>query len=162
MAKATEYAQKTLAVLDAAPKPDAAGLKVMQAIRHECYHLIAINYYEEQKYEEALDYFDRALKIKKFQDGFYYMAQCYWRLGEKKQTTTLLEKAHDYFAAAEIMGGNLTEKAKEYKEELYKSQHNGNLTGIRKVNKRGQEILDSYSQFASAQKDTELAQDLNK
>jgi len=149
--KATEYAKKTLKVLDAAEKPDAAGQEKMQAIRQECYHLIAVNAYESEKYKEAMKYFDLALKIKKFQDGFYYIAQCYWRLGDP-------EKAHDYFAAAEMMGGSLTEKSKQHKEELYKTLHNNKLIGIEKVHKRAQEILDRYSKAANDQKKTDMVQ----
>jgi len=153
VAKATECAKKTLEVLDSAGQPDAAGRKVRQAIRRECNHLIAINHYEGQRYDKAMKHFDSALKIEKFQDGFYYIAQCYWRMGNP-------EKAHDYFAAAEILGGNMTNKAKQYKEELYKTLHNNRLTGIEKVHKRAQTILDSYS-TDSAQKKTERPRELN-
>ncbi|MEJ2112089.1 MAG: hypothetical protein P8Z37_19725, partial [Acidobacteriota bacterium] len=131
VAKATEYARKTLDVLGSAEKPDAAGQKTMQTIRRECNHIIAINSYEAGKYQEAITYFDRALKIEKFQDGFYYIGQCYWKLGDP-------EKAHDYFAAAEILGGNITAQAKEHKEQLYKALHNDTLIGIEKVHKRAQ------------------------
>ena len=156
VAKATEYAKKTLDVIDAADQPDAEGKKIMQGIRRECYHVIAISLYEEQKYSEAMKYFERALKIEKFQDGFYYIAQCYWRLGDP-------ETAHDYFAAAELLGGTMTEKAKEYKEELYKTLHNDTLIGIEKVHKRAQTIIDSYSasEPGSAQKKTEPPIELN-
>ncbi len=149
VAKATDYAHKTLEVLDSAPKPDAAGQKAMQTIRRECNHIIAVHHYEEQNYSEAIKYFDCALKAERFQDGLYYIAQCYWRLGDP-------EKAHDYFAAAEMLGGNLTEKSKDYKEDLYKTLHNNTLIGIEKVHKRAQEILDTYS--AAGQKETELAE----
>lgn len=156
VAKATEYAKKTLDVLDAAETPDAAGKKVMEGIRRECYHVIAISLYENQKYAEAMKYFERALKIEKFQDGFYYIAQCYWRLGDP-------ETAHDYFAAAELLGGNMTDKAREYKEELYKTLHNNTLIGIEKVHKRAQTILDNYSgaSTGAAQKKTELPNELD-
>ena len=154
MAKATEYANKTLKVLDAAQAPDAAGKKVMRTIRRECYQILAINYFESQKYNEAIKYFDLALKIEKYQDGFYYIAQCYWRLGNP-------EKAHDYFAAAEILGGNMTDRAKELKEELYKALHNNTLIGIEKVHKRAQSIIDSYATTNTAQKKTEKSREEN-
>ena len=57
----------------------------------------------------------------------------------------------------------MTEKAKEYKEELYKTLHNNTLIGIEKVHKRAQTIIDSYStgQAGSAQKKTELPREMN-
>jgi tetratricopeptide (TPR) repeat protein len=120
-AKATEYAKKTLEVLDKAPKPDAAGQKTMLTIRYECDHIIALSY---------------------------------WRLGDP-------EKAHDYFAAAELLGGNITQQAKQHKEDLYKTLHNNTLIGIEKVHKRAQAIIDSYVKADDAQKKTELVGQLN-
>ncbi|MEJ2247293.1 MAG: hypothetical protein P8Y80_14635, partial [Acidobacteriota bacterium] len=144
IAKASSYAEQTLKALDAAEKPDAETQKKFRQIRRSCYHLIGLKLYEEGKYQEAVASFKNALKNEKYQDGFYYIGQCYWRLSEAEKThdkvvaDELAEKAHDYFAAAEMMGGELTEKAKKYKEDLYKGIHSGNLTGIDKVHKRAQ------------------------
>jgi tetratricopeptide (TPR) repeat protein len=137
--KASEWAKKILPIIDAAPKPDAAGAKQMKDIRRTCYSVIAYNYYETGKNKESIEYFEKALRVEKFQDGFYYIGQIYWR-------TQNPEKAHDYFAAAEIFdNGSMTEKAKEHKEQLYKSLHNNTLIGIDKVMKRAESIIRSYS-----------------
>ena len=152
--KASEYAEKILQVLDVAPKPDAAGMVIMRTIRRECNRVIAFNYFDKKEYMEAIKFYKKALKVEKYQGGFYYIGQCYWRLQNP-------EEAHDYFAAAELMGGDLTEKAKEHKEELYRTLHNNTLIGIDKVHKRAQAIIDSYSEADAAQKKTELATGMN-
>ena len=146
--KATEYAEKTLKVLESAEKPDAAGQDRMRSIRQVCNHVIAFKYYSSDRYQEAMGYFEKALKAEKYQEGFYRIGMCLWELKDP-------EKAHDYFAAAELMGGEFTEKAKEYKEKLYKELHNQTLIGIEKVHKRAQAILDSYS--VESEKKTELS-----
>jgi len=149
MARAGTYAEKTLEVLDAAEKPDAETQKKFRTIRRYCYHILALNLFEQDKFKEAIKYFKNALNNEKYQEGFYYIGQCYWRLDP--------EEAHDYFAAAEMMGGPLTKLAKENKEKLYKPLHNNTLIGIEKVHKRAQAILDSYPDSNGAQKKTELS-----
>ena len=137
LVKASAYASKTLKALDAAEKPDAETQKKFRQIRRNCNHVIALNLFQEEKYKEAIKFFENALKNEKYQEGFYYIAECYWRLMDP-------ETAHDYFAAAELMGGPLTQAAKEKKEKLYKPLHNQTLVGIEKVHKRAQAILDRY------------------
>jgi len=141
--KAAEYAEKILEVLKSAQKPDAAGQENLPTIRRICNHLIGIHYFESEKFQKAIQYFDSALKNDPYQEGFYYIARCHWALSEVQ--TDSVETAHDFFAAAEIFGGDLTEKAKEYKEQLYKPLHNNTLIGIEKVHKRAQAIIDRYS-----------------
>ena len=150
MAKAGAYAEKTLEVLDAAEKPDAETQKKFRTIRRNCYHILALNLFEQDKFKEAIKYFKNALNNEKYQEGFYYIGECYWRLKDP-------EKACDFFAAAEMMDGPLTKLAKENKEKLYKPLHNDTLIGIEKVHKRAQAILDSYPDSNGAQKKTELS-----
>ncbi len=158
--KAAEYAQQILKVLKTAEKPDAAGKEKLQAIKRICYHIIGINDFEKDKFRDAIKAFENALKFESYQEGFYYIARCYWALSDKEPD--LAELAHDYFAAAELYGGDpgLTQKAKEYKEQLYKPLHNNSLIGIEKVMKRAQAILDKYSNAvaSTSQKKTELSE----
>ena len=118
-------------------KPDAADQENLRQIRRVCNHIIAVDLYGKEQFKEALESFKNALTNEKYQEGFYYVGQCYWRLMNP-------EMAHDWFAAAEMMGGALTQKAKEDKEKLYKPLHNNTLIGIDKVHKRAQAILDHY------------------
>lgn len=147
IAKAAEYAEQTLKVLASAEKPDAAGQQNIPTIKRICNHIVGLNHFEAERYRQSMRSLESALEIEKYQEGFYYIAQCYWRLSDP-------ENAHDYFAAAEIFGGDLTEKSKEYKEQLYKPLHNDSLVGIDKVMKRAQVIIDKYSD----QKKTELSE----
>ncbi len=144
--KAAEYAGKILEVLKSAEKPDAAGQENLPTIRRICNHLIAIHHFESEKFQKAIQYFEAALKNETYQEGFYYIARCYWALSETRtDSVELVEMAHDYFAATEMFGGDLTQKAKDYKEQLYRPLHNNTLIGIEKVHKRAQKILDRYS-----------------
>ena len=110
--------------------------------------------------KKTIKAFENALKFESYQEGFYYIARCYWALSDKEPD--LAELAHDYFAAAELYGGDpgLTQKAKEYKEQLYKPLHNNSLIGIEKVMRRAQAILDKYPDAvaSTSQKKTELSE----
>jgi len=144
LAKAAEYAEKTLEVLASAAKPDAAGQENIPTIKRICNHVIGIHYFEEDKFQEAIKYFEKALKAECYQEGFYYIARCHW--GRSGDNTDIVELAHDFFAAAEDYGGDteLTEKAREYKEQLYKPLHNNSLFAIEKVHKRAKAIIEKY------------------
>ena len=151
--KAAEYAEQIIKVLKSAEKPDAAGQESLHTIQRICYHIIGINYFEKDKFKEAIKSFENALKFESYQEGFYYIARCYWGLNDP-------ELAHDYFAAAELFGGDLTEKSKDYKEQLYKPLHNNSLIGIEKVMRRAQAIIDKYADpvASTSQKKTELSE----
>ena len=136
--KASTYAAKTLDVFDASEKPDAAQQENIRSKRRICHHIIALKLYKEGKFQEAIKSFESALKAEIYQEGFYRIGLCLWEL--KKG-----EMAHDYFSAAELVGGEYTEKAKDYKEQLYKESHNNTLVGIEKVHKRAQTLIASYS-----------------
>jgi len=142
--KASTYAAKTLEVFDAAENPDAAQQENIRSKRRICHHIIALKLYKEDKFQEAIKSFESALKAETYQEGFYRIGLCLWELKEG-------ETAHDYFSAAELMGGEYTEKAKDYKEQLYKESHNNTLIGIEKVHKRAQALIDSYSASDAAQ-----------
>lgn len=158
-AKAAEYAEKTLEVLESAARPDAAGQENIPTIKRICNHIIGINHFEADRFKEAIQYFENALKAECYQEGLYYIARCHWGLSEGR--TEIVVLAHDFFAAAELFGGELTQKAKEYKEQLYKPLHYNSLVGIEKVHKRAQEILDRYPDprgTSTTQKKTELSE----
>ncbi|MBN2319228.1 MAG: hypothetical protein JXR49_09130 [Acidobacteria bacterium] len=158
IAKAAQYADQILKVLESTEKPDAAGRENLATIQRICHHIIGIHYFDTEKFQEAIKYFDAALKNEGYQEGFYYIARCHWALSEglteSEGRTEVAELAADYFAAAEIFGGEYTQRAKEYKEQLYKPLHNNSLFAIEKVDKRGQAIIDKYS----GQKKTELTE----
>jgi len=130
--------------LASAATPDAAGQENIPTITRICHHVIGIHYFEEDKFQEAIKYFEKALKAECYQEGFYYIARCHW--GRSGDNTDIVELAHDFFAAAEDYGGDteLTEKAREYKEQLYKPLHNNSLFAIEKVHKRAKAIIEKY------------------
>jgi len=137
--KAADYAQKALASVEAAKKPDAVSAadwnKQLRSVRRACYFTRGINYYENQKnYEAAIKEFQNAVNVEKFSDGYYYMGHCYWKLNQ-------LEEAIDAFGKANVLGGELADQAKEYLEKLYKSLHNNTLVGVDKVYTRAKQEL---------------------
>jgi tetratricopeptide (TPR) repeat protein len=53
-----------------------------------------ISKYEQKKYSEAIEVFDKSLtKYTNFSDAQYYKAMCLWKLGETEQSDKLFELA---------------------------------------------------------------------
>jgi tetratricopeptide (TPR) repeat protein len=130
-AKAADYAQKALASVNEAKKPDSVSAadwnKQIRTVRRGCYFTKGLNDYNNRKnYEASIKEFQNALNVEKFSEAYYYMGHSYWKLNQ-------LEEAIDAFAKANVLGGDLAAQAKEYLEKLYKSLHNNTTVGIDKV-----------------------------
>ncbi len=138
--KAADYAQQTLKSLALAKKPEATSEadwnKAVTIIRHTCYNILGMNYFNENKYPQALQSLETALKIKQYDAGYYYIGMIQWKENS-------IEDAIDSFAAAELLKGDFEARAKKNCEELYKPLHGGNLTGIEKVYRRIKAKLDA-------------------
>jgi tetratricopeptide (TPR) repeat protein len=131
--KASGYAQLTLKAIGVAKPADAAEQDQMKKVRRVCYHIIGLNLYDQDKYEEAIKNFRSALKVEKSGDDYYYWAMSLWK--QKK-----VEEAIDMFARAEQQGGDMKAQSKDKLEQLYKSIHNDTIIGIDKVYRRAKEI----------------------
>jgi len=137
-AKAADYANKALASLAEAKKPDdisaADWNKRLRSVRRACYFTKGVNAYEKQNYQPATKEFQNALNAEKFSDAYFYTAYCYWKLDQ-------IDEAIDAFAKAFVLGGDLAPEAKKQLETLYKGLHNNTTIGIDKVyNKAKQEL----------------------
>jgi tetratricopeptide (TPR) repeat protein len=132
--KASEYCQLTLKSIDAAKLTDATAQEQARKVRRACHHLIGVNLFESGRFQDAMKFFQQALKIERYGDAYYYIGLCEWKLSK-------VEEAIDSFAKAEILGGESKAKAKEHLETLYKSLHDNTLIGIDKVYKRAKEAL---------------------
>jgi tetratricopeptide (TPR) repeat protein len=137
-AKATDYANKALASLAEAKKPDdisaADWNKRLRSVRKACYFTKGVNDYERQNYQAAIKEFQNALSAEKFSDAYFYTAYCYWKLDQ-------IDEAIDAFAKSVVLGGDLAPEAKKQLETLYKGLHNNTTIGIDKVyNKAKQEL----------------------
>lgn len=138
--KAASYAERTLRALSTGKKPadvpEPEWRKNTREIERGCYDIIGMNFYGQKKYPQALDSLQKAVKVKCYDSGYYYIAQCYWNLNQ-------LEDAHDNFAVAELLGGKMSAQAKKHCLEIYRGLHNDTTTGIDKVYKRAQAVVDT-------------------
>jgi tetratricopeptide (TPR) repeat protein len=138
--KAADYAQQALKALALAKKPDAMSqtdwAKHTKDVEHACYNMIATNYQEQKKWDEAIQTYEKALKVKLYDGGYYYIGYCQWQKDD-------VDSAIPSFAKAEYLDGGLKAKATENLEKLYKSQHNQTLTGIDKVRNKAKLEIDA-------------------
>jgi len=143
--KTAHYAELALKSLAIAKKPDATTEadwnKYTTSVRRNCYHIIGMNYYEQKKCPEAIQSLQKALDAELYDAGYYYIGMCQWDLGKREQGN--VEDAILSFAIAELLKGEFQARAKKNCEDLYRSQHNGNLTGIERNYKQAQAVLNS-------------------
>jgi tetratricopeptide (TPR) repeat protein len=138
--KAAQYAELALKSLAIAKKPEGTTEgdwnKYTSSVERNCYHLIGMNYYERKKYPEAIQALQKALGAELYDAGYYYIGMCQWE--QQNVDDAILS-----FAITDLLKGEFQAKAKKNCEDLYKGQHNGNLTGIERIYKRAQAVLDS-------------------
>jgi tetratricopeptide (TPR) repeat protein len=134
-AKAAESAQLVLKSLETTKKPDdvseADWRKTITTLKRSCYYFIGVNYYDQDKYTEAIKSMEQALAIdKKFDWPYYYIALCQEKIAYSKNNLDMMEEAMITFAKAVLLKGEAANEAKERLERLYKPQHNNTLVGI--------------------------------
>lgn len=95
-----------------------------------------MNYYERKKYPETIQSLQKALDAEPYDAGYYYIGMCQWE--QENVDDAILS-----FAIAELLKGEFQAKAKKNCEDLYRGQHNGNLTGIERTYRKAQAVLDS-------------------
>jgi tetratricopeptide (TPR) repeat protein len=134
--KAAEYARMTLEAIKLVQQPSAETLKSMRTVQNACHHLIGIQQYEEQQYAEAIKSFQQALKAETYSEGYYYIGMCQRNLDQ-------IDDAMVSLAKADLEGGEVAPKAKEYLEKLYKALHNNTLIGIDKIYRKAKEQLEA-------------------
>jgi len=134
--KAAECAQSTLEATELVKQPSADTFKSLRAVQNACHHLIGINQYETEKYAEAIKSFEKALRAEVYGEGYYYIGMC-------QRNQDLIDDAMVSLAKAELHGGEVAPKAKEYLEKLYKALHNNTLIGIEKVYRKAKEQTES-------------------
>ena len=142
--KTMEYAQSGLKAIEQAKNPPADVAKALPEIRHALNHYIGAANYSDKKYDEAITYLMRALKDKKYANGYYLIGNCLW---EQKK----ILNARMAFAKAQLFGESpqantddksIAPRAKERMEQLHRALHNDTLTGINNRYKQAQEMSD--------------------
>ena len=134
-ASAAENARLTLKAADLVKDPSEETKGQLHRVRNACHHLIAMNFMESKKYPQAIQSFEQALRVQKYGEGYYYIAQC-MRWMDKNKT----EDSLPYLAKAEKQGGPISAKAKTELEALYRAMHNNTLVGIEKIYKKADEL----------------------
>jgi tetratricopeptide (TPR) repeat protein len=136
--KAALYAEQTIKSLALAKKPagtsDADWTKTTKGVEKGCYDVIGRNQIAQKRYTQAIETFQKAIKVERYDGAYYYIAQSYWNMNQ-------VDEAIDYFAMAELLKGPMEAQAKKHCSDLYKSQHNGLDTGIDKVYRRAKATL---------------------
>jgi tetratricopeptide (TPR) repeat protein len=109
--------------------------------------LIGVNLYDKDKFNDAVQSFERCLSADpKFDWAHYYIGLSLWKLGKLESHEAPLS-----FAKAVRLNGEASGKAKEHLEKIYKAIHNGNLTGIEKVYGQADKELGSERSAARTQ-----------
>jgi tetratricopeptide (TPR) repeat protein len=111
-------------------------VKRAKSVEQSCDDIIGTNYREQKKWEESIQAYEKAEKVQLYDGGYYYIGFVQWQQGD-------VESAWASFAKAEYLDGELKAQATKHLEELYKSQHNGNLTGIEKVRNKARIEIDA-------------------
>ncbi len=136
--KAASWAQEALKSLDLAKRPEKSSeadwCKETTAVRRVSNYLIGLNYYEKEKYPEAIKAMMAALKVEQFDNAYYYIGLSQWKLDK-------VEEAISSFAKAIQLKGESQASAREHLEKLYKALHNQTTIGIEKVYRKADEAL---------------------
>jgi tetratricopeptide (TPR) repeat protein len=132
--KAAEYAQLTLRASDLVKPQDDNAKEQLKKMHRACHHIIGSEFLEKGDYPDAISAFREAVKDERYAGGYYMIGQC---LDKQRD----VEKATQYYAMAELIGGEDAPKAKARLESLYKALHNDTLVGIDKVYKKAKESL---------------------
>ena len=148
--KAAEFAELTLKAIMAAKKPDttpeATWRDAVNKTKRGCYYLIGVNYYDKDKFTEAIRELEKSLTVDpKFDMAYYYIGLSQWRLGKVENDEAPLS-----FAKAYLLKGEFSEQAKEHLEKIYKAIHNNTIIGIDKIYKRAETELAADKPAASA------------
>ena len=125
-AKAAEYARAALNSSGLVKEPGAELQKQLGTVRRACHDIIGRSLIQQDKFGEAIESFEQALKEEPYGEGHYYIALC-------QRNQHKIDEAMLSYAKAELHGGEVASKAKTQLEQLYRALHNGNLTGIEKI-----------------------------
>jgi tetratricopeptide (TPR) repeat protein len=96
-ALAASWAQEALKSLDLAKKSEKASeadwCKETTLVRRVANYLIGLNYYEKEKYAEAIKAMNTALKAEQFDNAYYYIGLSQWKLDKVEDAINSFGKA---------------------------------------------------------------------
>lgn len=136
--KAAEYAALTLKSLELAKKPDNQSEADWKTEKNNvtitCNNIMALNYYEKDKFAEAMKILEKVNRIKKDSTAYYYIGRCQWKMDQ-------VDDAILSFAISVRLGGEKGDDAKTQLETLYKAIHNNTLIGIEKIYTKAERVI---------------------
>lgn len=140
LAKASLYAERALKVLPNAKKPadiaQADWSKTLRSVERGSYDIIGMSLYEKNQYPKAVETLQKALKVECYDSGYYYIAQCYWKMQQ-------YEDARDNFAIADVLGGKMSAQAKQHCLTIHKELQNGTTIGLDRVYNRAKAAVEA-------------------
>ena len=100
ISKAEEFARETIKAADLVKDPSEDTRKHLAVARHDAYHVIGVNLYDQKQFDEAIEAFRKAIEADPDADGYYWIGMCEW---EKK----MVDEAIESVAKAEVLGGDI-------------------------------------------------------
>ena len=134
--KALEYAHAAIKAADLVKNPAAETKEQLRTVRKASYDTIGKLLFEQEKYDESIQAFQKAFGLEKSSESCYFIAHC---LRMQKN----IDDAMVWYARAEDLGGDFGVKAKENLEQLYKALHDNTLIGIEKIHRKAKTMSDS-------------------
>jgi len=148
--KALDWAQATLKAANSVIDPSEDIRKQLKDVRFICYDQIAKILYKQDKFCEAINNFEQAIKIKEYAEGYYFIALALQLQKKADDAMVWYAKTVNWCKDGARDCGELPSKAKAELEKIYKPLHDGSLIGIEKIYNKAKNDFESY--WASAAK----------
>jgi len=138
-AQAAKYARQTIKALQSTSKPEGASDKLWKDYTTHayatCYNVIGQVAYEQQDYGGAITNLENTLKYYNKNDmAYYHLAHSYWQKGQ-------IDLAMKNFAKTYLLKTPRSAPAKQHLDNLYRSTHQNQITGVERVIAKAQEEL---------------------
>jgi tetratricopeptide (TPR) repeat protein len=124
--KAIECLNKVMGTYGSAVPPNVKE-EEWNKTRAFAYGLMAADAYAKKDCAKTAELYAKVTAhAPKTADAYYYTGMCKWKDNDQAG-------AVPFFARAAVLNQNISPKAKEYLEQLWKAQHNGSLDGLDQV-----------------------------
>ncbi len=137
--QATKYGQMCVKAFQSAKKPEGTPDKTWRDysthLNATCYYIMGTAAMETKSYKSAISNLEAATRyFVRNEMAYYHLGHAYWQNNQ-------IDLAMKNFAKAYLLGGSASSAAKQYLDNLYKSTHQQQLTGIERVINKAKEEL---------------------
>ena len=142
--KIKEHAQATLKAIEQARNLSPEVATLLPDIRHELNHNIGVMYLTEKRYDDAIQYFLRALQDKTYANGYFQIGNILWEQQRISNARMAFAKAQLFGESAQASADDkaLAPRAKERMEQLHRALQNNTLVGIERRYQQAREMSD--------------------